>query len=187
MLLHTVCCIPFCASFLLLCHCCILFLYPFLPNQNLQNHISFSLLSHGYTWYIEMMYCTAVLKRHRLEHDEKGNICCLHIVLKLHNSFCLAWEPMLFGFFLSCIGLRCIACGKWHMLYLYAVYNLKYTLWQRNYAYLVLKNRNEFVHISKLCIHLWNKIPPFFVNREKSRDLQKRVNWFQPFAFNDEH
>ena len=45
-----------------------------------------------------------------------------------------------------------------------------------NFKYAVLKNKNEFVHVLNCAFIYETKIPPFFVNREKSRDLQKRVN-----------
>ena len=65
----------------------------FCLNKNLQNQFLFSLLSHGYIWYIKWYNVLLFWKCKGLEYDEWGSIGCLHIVLILHNSLLsTAWS-----------------------------------------------------------------------------------------------
>ena len=131
-----------------------------------------------------MMYCTVSEIAKVLEHDENGIYYACKMVLNCiflfvnHVVQCGAYVFWLLLIWLH--GLRC----NLNMSFVYAyvvdfvccVYFEICIFDKRNYAYAVLKNRMNLCMFEIVHSFMKIKIPPFFVNREKSRDLQKRVN-----------
>ena len=150
------------------------------------------------------MYVLLSSEKAKLENDViRKYIACifgfkLHMFLcQLHctaGSLCILTSSHIFGSLRYILALKtCICCCTMHMMLI-----LKYAVLTKNWicAYgfelcsllwnMQFWQKNEFVHILTCAFIFINKNSSLFVNREKSRDLQKRVNWFQPFAFNDE-
>ena len=145
------------------------------------------------------MYVLYLFWKRKLENDEKWKIHCLHIlILKLHISLSTLcynmgafdfWPLPIFWHVYVGIGLL-----KMHMLLAF----------ENEFVQLVLKCAIDFLIMQfilkcsfdkkvNLCIfkfvhsYLSIKNHPFLWTGRNPVICKKGKNWFQPFAFNDEH